>query len=718
MAMIQKSNGEVGIAYIYCSYQDQDRQTTVNLVGAMLRQLLVKRIGKDGDMLPEVLRIYQRHSLGQTRPLLKDLINLLVDQLAVHERLYLIIDALDECPKDNGARGTVIGILRTLRDISTRCSLFVTSRMAPYLEDGLWIDGCLRINVTWDKSDVWKFVRSDIKKHWLAAQELKDDWSLEHEIIEDLVKTTKGVFLLVAVQCFLLSTCEGYLDLRKLLHRPLKSLDDIYSRSVSNIDRQNPWQREIAYEILYWVSNAKRPLTTAELQCALSLKVENAKPYSRKPILGDDMIKYCDSLITVERATGVVGLVHYTAKEYFLSAHHLFTLDYSFCMALKCLKCLSSEDCRRGPCASDSELEFRLRRIPLLGYAAKHWAKHVKDSRVAVPLEPALRLLQDKSLLGSIWQIMHIPSARYPNYSQKYPQRASGLHLAALFDLEELFNRLVGCGMDIESQDEFYGRPLHAAAAGGSLDVCRLLVKKGVDVNARGGRFNSALQAAASAGHDKVVELLLHAEADPNAQGGLYATSLQAASLKGHFRIAQLLLRGGATVDAQIFGGRTAIHCAAMHGHLQIVELLLQGGANVASRDSDNGRTALSWAAWNGHGDTVELLCAWNADINAVDHQNSTALHLALERNHEAIVQSLLNKRARFDVVDTSNRTQIQIALASIEKINTEEFEIHDELTRRVDRGSQAAVSVLRRMPKYQFQKVRLILLIYPYARC
>ena len=712
LANIQKSNDKVGIAYVYCSYQDQDQQTAVNLVGAMLRQLLVERIEKDGDMLPEVLSIYQRHSPGQTRPLLGDLADLLKKQLAVHERVYLIIDALDECSKGNGTRGTIIDLLKTLRDISKRCSLFVTSRKAPYLEDELGINGCLRLDVRWETADLWNFVCSDIRKYWRTAKELERDSSLKNEIVGDLVENTNGVLLQVALQCSLLSTCTSSRQLRSLLDRPLTSLHDIYNKFINNIDLQHHQDRGIAYEILYWVAHAKRPLTTAELQCALSLKMKGSKPYSRKSILENDMFNDRDSLITVERATGIVGLVHYSAKEYLLSASHLFTADYPRCVALKCLMCLSLEDCRRGPCASDSDLESRLQRIPLLGYAAKYWSDHVKDCRDLEPLERALKLLQDKRLLGTTWQIMHIPSVRYPNYSQTYPQWASGLQLAALFDLKELVPRLVDCGMDIENQDDFYGRPLHAAAANGSLDVCRLLVQKGVDVNARGGRLDSALQAAASAGHDKVVDLLLKAKADPNAQGGLYTTSLQAASLHGHFLIAQLLLQRGATVDTQILSGRTALHCAAMHGHLRIVDLLLQRGANVNARDNDTGRTALSWAVWYGHRDTVHFLFAWNADIDAVDHQNSTALHLALERHHEAIVQDLLAKGAKFDVIDTSDKTQLDIALASIEKINTGEFEIHDKLTKGLDQGSQANVSVLRRMPKYQLHKVGLIFFV------
>ena len=676
----------------------------------MLRQLLVKRIEKDGDISLDVLRTYERRSSGQSRPLLEELTDFLVGQLAVYERLYLIIDALDECPEGNGARGAIIDLLRTLRKIGTRCSVLVTSRIQYTFQNEFGGEGCLRLDVSANTSDVRKFIQSNIKRHWRIARAVEDDPNLQETIVADLTKKAGGMFLLANLQLKLLSGAISIKRLMESLDRLPSSLKGLYDAIMLKIGSQSPEDRAVAQEILYWVSNAKRPLTSAELQCALSLEVGSSKLDSQNSIFENDMIDLCGSLITVERATGVIRLVHYTAQEYLSSECHEFPLDLSVCVALKCLSCLSLEDCRRGPCASDTELESRLQSIPLLEYAAKYWGNHMKDSQATETIEPAVDLLQDERLLASTWQIMHIPSARYPKYSQNYPQWTSGLQLAAFFDLEGLVHRLVDCGIEIEVQDDYYGRPLHAAAAGGSLNVCRLLVLKGVDVNASGGRLDSALQAAASAGHDEVVQFLLEANANPNAQGGLYTTPLQAASLEGHIRIAQFLLKGGAMVDAQVSSGRTALHCAAMHGHLPIVELLLHEGANVDSRDNDNGRTALSWAAWNGHSETVDLLLASNADIDAVDHQNSTALHLALERHHEDIVQHLLDKGAKFDVVDASNRTQIQIALASIEKINTEEFETHDELTRALDRGSQAVVSVLRRKPEYQLHKVSLII--------
>src|SRR5437762_1771140 len=121
----------------------------------------------------------------------------------------------------------------------------------------------------------------------------------------------------------------------------------------------------------------------------------------------------------------------------------------------------------------------------------------------------AMRFLKNESSVASAVQIMHLPSVRYPNYSQMYPQKVTGLHLAAYFGLENIALALLKEGADLEEDNAFYGRPLQAAALGGSLGLCRLLLEKRAFVNGSGGRYNTALQAAAFSGHDSVALLLL-----------------------------------------------------------------------------------------------------------------------------------------------------------------------------------------------------------------
>ena len=67
-------------------------------------------------------------------------------------------------------------------------------------------------------------------------------------------------------------------------------------------------------------------------------------------------------------------------------------------------------------------------------------------------------------------------------------------------------------------------QPLHGAAAGRHIEVCRLLIASGADVNATQQHDFTPLHAAAQHGDNELVELFLSAGADPPGDGPMAAT--------------------------------------------------------------------------------------------------------------------------------------------------------------------------------------------------
>ena len=699
-----ENDGDIGVAYIYCDYRQQREQTVANLVGAILRSLLMKRFAND-VVLPDALsNVYKRHLSQRTRPSLGELSSLLLGELKFHERAYLVIDALDECPEGGGTRQSFLGVLRDLQ--RNNVSILLTSRFDSSIQNEFGAGPSLTISA--DNYDIRKFIQYNLQRHRRLEKFIQRDPSIEEKIVQTIVQNAHGMFLMARLQMDSIAQAVSIKVLLQSLNRLPQDLEGVYDEIMQRIDEKAPSVRNIAHETLVWVSRCRRPLTIVELQCALGLELGDTNYNPENTVLESDILDACGALITVERESNALRLVHYSAREYLEKTSNVHFPEAHAFITSKCIACLSLSNLGAGPCITDEDLERRLEETPLLEYAAQHWGSHMKHDQVGATTAAAVDLVQNEDLLASSVQIMRLSGIRYPNYSQDYPRGVSGLQLAAYFGVETLVLRLLDCGSDFcKVYDNYYGHALQAAAEGGSLNVCRLLVEKGADVNARGGRFDTALQAAADGGHASVAHFLLENGADPNAQGGIAATSLKAASLKGHIQIVRELLERGATVNTHITSGRTALHCAATHGHRDIVELLLEAGAEIDSRENGHGRTALSCAAWNGHSRVVDLLLLNSANIDAVDHQDSTALHLALERHHETTIQTLLDKGAKFDVVNASNKTQIQIALASIEKISPIEFEIDHQLSGTLDRGSQASVSVFRRKDGFRKHKVR-----------
>ena len=97
------------------------------------------------------------------------------------------------------------------------------------------------------------------------------------------------------------------------------------------------------------------------------------------------------------------------------------------------------------------------------------------------------------------------------------PDGFTALHLAAFFGKPEIARLLIdsGASVDMYTRNDFANQPLHAAAAGRHIEVCRVLLAAGADVNATQHGGFTPLHEAAQHGDVEMVELFLSAGADP-----------------------------------------------------------------------------------------------------------------------------------------------------------------------------------------------------------
>ncbi|KAI1274264.1 ankyrin repeat-containing domain protein [Xylaria sp. FL0933] len=149
----------------------------------------------------------------------------------------------------------------------------------------------------------------------------------------------------------------------------------------------------------------------------------------------------------------------------------------------------------------------------------------------------------------------------------------------------------------------------------------------------------TALHRAAQKGDSELVERLKN---DPlvTAADRYGRVALLYAAENGYDDIVQILVEptGVDTVDKF---KRTALHWAAENNHAQVVRLLLERGAEVQLYDG-YGQRALSRAAFRGWDEIVMLLLEAGATpFSLPDHNENTALHLAVENSHEAVATRL-----------------------------------------------------------------------------
>ena len=103
------------MAYFYFDFRDDDKQARSNLLPSLLVQLSSR-----SDAFFDVLfHLYKTHDNGARQPSDKALTQCLKDMLTLPNQgpVYLIMDALDECPDTSDVPSTRAQVLELIKDL-------------------------------------------------------------------------------------------------------------------------------------------------------------------------------------------------------------------------------------------------------------------------------------------------------------------------------------------------------------------------------------------------------------------------------------------------------------------------------------------------------------------------------------------------------------------------------------------------------------------------
>jgi hypothetical protein len=152
---VQTSN--IGVAYLYCNYKMQANQTTPDLLAAIIKQLVQDR----PSIAQPLSNLYDRHRLRRTRPPLDEILNVLQSVLTSHSKVYVVLDALDECSERDGTRSQLLRICRNLQKI-TDLHLMTTSRDIPDIVQEF--KDTPRVEVRASNADLKRYVMGNVDR--------------------------------------------------------------------------------------------------------------------------------------------------------------------------------------------------------------------------------------------------------------------------------------------------------------------------------------------------------------------------------------------------------------------------------------------------------------------------------------------------------------------------------------------------------------------------
>jgi len=522
-------------------------------------------------------------------------------------------------------------------------------------------------------------------------------------------------FLLAQLYVEILSKKQDRRSVRRALEALPTSLDDTYNQALGRIRSQDADDAMLAQKILYWISFAVRPLTTTGMSPFLSLhrqkdqeaplQLTPLQPECLYPVImnntdmvaelicaiaagyldpdenyldneafvdRDVLIDVCAGIVTVDRESTIIRLVHYSTQQYFERNRTAIFPDAQSHISRVCLRYLSLE-AFFVPCTGIVELSDRIAQNTLFDYAAKNWGYHAKNSPEQEVLKEIYAFFQLGSHLRSsvqccLWEIGD------PHFFGLKPQDL-GLWLAIKFGLLETVKTLLSEGAFVNVYiTEAWSRTsaLRIAVAEGHEGIVSCLLESGATTNEDPGPQSSLLGLAAEKGSFSIVQLLLNSGINIHAEDQLNGTALLAIinrrGLSSSATICQLLVDRGVNLEFWEEPHGTALgNLVAEYPtnrpemRLAIIRILLQAGANVEAKNSKGESPLIVSGLLGGH-EMVKILIKAGASLTKQDWLGFAALHSAPP--DETLVGILIANGADVNALARSGETPLHYAAA------------------------------------------------------
>ena len=150
------SDHTLGLAYIYCDFGQKNDQNAENLLASILKQLSHFQF----PLPTSVKKLYEQHQDRRTRPSLNELLGSLQSVVSLYAKVFVVIDALDECENSDDCRNVFLSQLFNLQKICSM-NILATSRPIPEIMERF---SGHKLEIHAHESDVEKYLEGRISR--------------------------------------------------------------------------------------------------------------------------------------------------------------------------------------------------------------------------------------------------------------------------------------------------------------------------------------------------------------------------------------------------------------------------------------------------------------------------------------------------------------------------------------------------------------------------
>lgn len=174
--------------------------------------------------------------------------------------------------------------------------------------------------------------------------------------------------------------------IRQVLQGFPSGLEKTYEHILTSIPEED---RDLALRVFKWLVCSIRPMTIEEVAEGVSIELGDTT-LDLGNTLNDpeDILDVCGGLVSLDEDTRIVGLAHFSVKEYLTSeliagspasSYQINSKSTHIELAKFCLTYISFDNFNLGPCCTEDELKDRFAKYPLFEYAAHNWQNHARS---------------------------------------------------------------------------------------------------------------------------------------------------------------------------------------------------------------------------------------------------------------------------------------------------------------------------------------------------
>jgi hypothetical protein len=264
-----------------------------------------------------------------------------------------------------------------------------------------------------------------------------------------------------------------------------------YDEAMERINKQESGRQDLANQILSWITCARRPLKTTELQHALTLEDGDSELNEGDLVKLYDMIEVCAGLVIVDEESKIIRLVHFTTQEYFQRTKGRWFPAAEKNIAMICVTYLSFTEFETGACDTDDKFEQRQQSNALYDYAACNCGHHAHK---ALDLKRETR--DDKAKFGESFEAAEKAVISFlqtkenvkaatrallaaKRWCQNFPRKLTALHVTAYFGVGKAAKAVLHGLIPVDLKDTDGRIPLSYAAENGNEAIVTLLLDNG-----------------------------------------------------------------------------------------------------------------------------------------------------------------------------------------------------------------------------------------------